>query len=1609
MALSTRTFRIFVSSTFSDLKAERNALQERVFPRLRELCAVHGCRFQAIDLRWGVSEEAALDQQTMNICLGEIARCQKTSPRPNFIVLLGNRYGWRPLPAEIPAMEFKQLLAEVPSTEDRMLLELWYQRDDNATPVTYCLQPRTSQYEVYGFWEPVERRLHWILEIASTQLSLFPDERLKYHASATEQEIVAGAMRVADAIDHVFCYFREIEDLPQEKIAEGFLDLDAQGDADLQVAKMLTDLKSRLRERLGDNVHTYPSRWEGTGPTLDHLPQLCEDVYRDLEKVILTEISLLGEVDPLDREISANESFSRERARHFTGRVELLKTITDHLSSINNHPFVVWGESGTGKSALMAEAIQQAKEAHPQALLIHRFIGATPESSSGRALIESLCRQITRFYGGDENSIPSDYRELIQEFQKCLTLATADRPLFLFLDALDQLSNADNARSLIWLPSELNPHVHLVVSTLPGDCLNILKSKLPIENRVEIRPMPLEEGEALLELWLEEAGRILQGEQKQHVLDNFRQNGLPLYLKLAFEEARHWKSYDPLPKLRADIPGMIQQMFQRLSLESNHGEVLVSRSLGYLAAAKNGLSEDELLDLLSLDEKVIGDFLRRSPKSPRVERLPTVIWSRLYFDLADHLVERLTDQANLFTFYHRQLADTAQQAFYSGEARIQRSRSLATYFETQATWQGTGRTRQPNFRKASELPYQQAQAGLTEKLTQLLSTFDFLHAKLTAFGPQALIEDYDLFTLPGQPELGMRIRPLEDMRMIQMALRLSAHVLARDHNQLPAQLAGRLMIREAPEIRALLEQAKGWKGAPWVRPLTATLTQAGGSLIRTLEGHSGPVAAVTVTPNGRWIVSGSHDYTLRVWDLETGTELHALEGHKSNIRSLAVTPDGRRAVSASFDRTLKVWDLEGGMEIHALEGHSSDVNKVAVTPDGRRAVSASDDKTLKVWDLESGTQVHNLEGHTRKVYNLAVTSDGRRAVSASDDLSPKVWDLERGQMLHTLQGHKSGILAVSVSADGRHALSASMDGTLKLWNMQDGKEVYTLHGHEGCVTSIAITSNGQLAISGSQDKTIRMWDLINGKEMRSLQGHQDWVNTVALTPDERHAISGSRDGTIRIWNLESGEEVQKLENAGGGSGCVFALSPDGQRLISGASDNSLRVWDLQDKEGAHTPRCHAKMVYDAAVTPDGHSAISASADNTLKIWDLEGGRQVHTLHGHSGFVISVAISPDSQRAVSASYDKSVRVWDLKSGQALSTLEGHIRVIETVVITPDGWRAVSGGWDGLRVWDLERSQEMFRLEGHKGKVYAVAVTPDGRHAISGSDDWTLKVWDLERGEEMHTLLGHSASAAAVVVSPDGRRAISASEDKSLRVWDLRSGREVLTLEGHTQPVYKVAVTPDGRRAVSGGWDGLRVWDLGRGEETFSLRGHTGTVQSMAVTPDGYHAISGSKDKIFRVWDLKTGEEVAGFTAEGVVSALAMTPRMATVIAGDWLGGVHILHLENLPSGPAITTAKRIWCYGWEGMAGQWQSTIQAGCPWCGERFSVPNDVLEEIKDIERQAGLSPDQSPCFDLPEDAWRTAGLLSECPQCRQPLKYNPFVVDPSVGFNSDTKAHAG
>lgn len=750
-----KTFRVFVSSTFSDLAEERNALQQHVFPPLRELCWQNGCRFQAIDLRWGVREEAGLDQQTMKICLEEIERSQRISPRPNFIVLLGDRYGWRPLPPEIPVDEFKRVRGLVTDSEEGPLLDDWYRLDKNAVPPVYYLRPRTvpvapgagdderrrAAQDEARTWGKVERRLHRILSVAAKQAGLPADSMFKYAASATEQEVEAGAMKAADAKAHVFGFFRSIKGLPRDKSAAGYIDLDDCDRQDEDAGTALAALKERLEDHLDKgtpvlekNIHYYEAQWQDGTISKDHLSALCRDALGKLSAVILSQMAQMVSVDPVDKEKSDHAAFGKDRARSFIGREGPQRRISDYLAGQGTGPLAIFGAPGSGKSALMALAAAQAAEASTGAEVVSRFLGVTPFSTDVRSLLEGLCRQVSRAYGAEEASIPSEYKDLVDEFPKRLALAASPKPLFVFLDALDQLSDSHNGRNLLWLPAALPENVRLVVSTAPADCWDVLKRKTPESNQVELEPMTTADGVQILETWLRDAGRTLRDSQRAEVLGKFAKTGLPLYLKFAFEEARKWRSDSPVPVLEPEVTGIIRQLFARLSSEANHGGVFVSHGLAYLRAAKNGLTEDEMIDVLSRDEDVKEDFEKRLFFKPPEEKLPVVLWSRFSLDIAPYLNERSADGTRLMGFFHRQMGEVVDAEYLAGEAKARMHAGLAAYFAMQPLFAEKEGQKVANLRKLSELPFQQARGELWKDVYETLTDFDFLEAKCTYSG-----------------------------------------------------------------------------------------------------------------------------------------------------------------------------------------------------------------------------------------------------------------------------------------------------------------------------------------------------------------------------------------------------------------------------------------------------------------------------------------------------------------------------------------------------------------------------------------------------------------------------------------------------------------------------------------------------------------------------------------------------------------------------------------------------------------------------------------------------------------------------------------------------------
>ncbi|NER05345.1 MAG: WD40 repeat domain-containing protein, partial [Okeania sp. SIO3C4] len=312
-----------------------------------------------------------------------------------------------------------------------------------------------------------------------------------------------------------------------------------------------------------------------------------------------------------------------------------------------------------------------------------------------------------------------------------------------------------------------------------------------------------------------------------------------------------------------------------------------------------------------------------------------------------------------------------------------------------------------------------------EKYYKLLTNFDFLAAKVQHpdFGVQELIEDYDLIE-----DNNEKVRTL---KLIQGALRLSAHILEKEGDQLPEQLWGRMQDFAEPEIQELLLQALVNKQGTWLVPLKTSLTPPGGLLICTLAGHGDWVNVVAVTPDGKQVISGSFDDTIKVWKIETGKEINTLKVDSGLVNAVAVTRDGNQVISVLGDKTIQVWSIKTG-EINTLKVDNGLVNAIAVTPDGNQVVFGLDDNTIKVWSIEVEEVTHTLRSHSDQVSTLAVTPDGKQVIFGSFDDTIKVWSIETGQEIRTLTGHSNLVRAVAVTPDGKQVISGSDDNTIKV-------------------------------------------------------------------------------------------------------------------------------------------------------------------------------------------------------------------------------------------------------------------------------------------------------------------------------------------------------------------------------------------------------------------------------------------------------------------------------------------------------------------------------------------------------------------------------------------------
>lgn len=441
------------------------------------------------------------------------------------------------------------------------------------------------------------------------------------------------------------------------------------------------------------------------------------------------------------------------------------------------------------------------------------------------------------------------------------------------------------------------------------------------------------------------------------------------------------------------------------------------------------------------------------------------------------------------------------------------------------------------------------------------------------------------------------------------------------------------------------------------------------------DGYEAGVTAVTVSPSGRWVVTGANNNTARLFDLASdspGPTSFVMRGHIGAMSGILVSPDERWIVTFSADRTARLWNLLSTSQSTSLafRAHSRSLTTVATVPGNQWFVTGSADYTARLWRMNDTTPSTSVElqGHTGRINALAVSGDGHWLGTASSDGTARLWDLTASDPTTSsfvLTGHTGSVNRIIISPDHHWVVTGASDGSVRFWDLQasDPARDPIIHPvHTGAITVLIMSPDGNWLVSAGVDKRLWLWDLSSGVhavKRIALEGHIEVVTAAAISPDSYRLATGSLDGMIHVWSLsEPGKLIAPLT---GHKGAIrsLAFSSDGKWLASGSSDHSVRLWNETPTNQwliARPLDIDAGEVAQVVFSPDTHWLVTVSSDYVVRVWDLTSqppASSSMSFLGHEGRIMQVAITSDSRYVLTAGSDTTARLWHLDAQELYS--------------------------------------------------------------------------------------------------------------------------------------------------------------------------------------------------------------------------------------------------------------------------------------------------------------------------------------------------------------------
>lgn len=924
----------------------------------------------------------------------------------------------------------------------------------------------------------------------------------------------------------------------------------------------------------------------------------------------------------------------------------------------------------------------------------------------------------------------------------------------------------------------------MILSTLPyeHDLLDTLKMLVPDENNfIEVLPLGQQLSINLVREWLVGASRDLTPPQFEVVTKALTKCSLPLYTRLVFEEVCHWSSYALLSqtKLESTVKGIINKLFEKV--EKYQGTIFVTHALSYLTASKNGLSDVELEDVLSLDDVVLNDVFQHW--LPPIRRIPPLLLPRLRDALTSYIMQREANGTIVFYWYHRQFIFVARERYLANRAhRLYVHGTLAHYFlgtwgggqckpfkysEKQLQLMSTKRRPQDeadrkvplqpllfgpdsndpekinyNLRKLSELPYHLLESRQFNDLKkEVLLNYNWLHAKLSAMSLHDVLSDFRSAIEAGITE--------PEVQMVFSALRVGGSYVNQNPATLAFDLLGRLLVHyDIIGMRSLLQQCdkKSVQHSALV-PLFQCFDSPRAMLLYMLEDHTQIVLDMVFTPQE--LISISKDGTIAFWDVSSGECTRNITMSDVSLgpnTKLHISGDGKYLVvdSDAISSPVYIYDLKMAQLLYTVGRR---------LPTQRRGFIVGNllCRQKNIIDVRIGHQIKSLDDYvlTKRYVACGITPD-QKYILIGEEMVTKLFEFKSCTLLATFPAENLPSMFVPTEDSKRVYVGYYDDCLFKVFDINNESRTFG---------EVILTFNYRNALPG----------------FRFLEGpqHVRELSEIAVSPvDDKVVLLNIKRCNLIRFNMTINEAKVVNVKAIGATNKTYlfgaSFTYNGKYIVVG-EDRFLHIWDALSLAFLSTIQLHSVSGFPFTVSPSLNLVAAGSTIHTaIKVWDLD---KVNVKDALEATVYECPVD-----TVCCASD--VRVAFVKSWYGLSSTKGY-QYLDSF---------------GIDMWNLGTGNcESFLPFNRYGKLLQIEVSSDACHMalLLQTRETYILVINIKTSKVHCTI--DKPNCQSMVVSPFWDYICTCcvgTPVKEVQMWNLKDGKEIVRFYQAESPVFSL---------------------------------------------------------------------------------------------------------------------------------------------------------------------------------------------------------------------------